>query len=593
MPKQNSTPAFNPNAPVTLDFSKAQPIGATVPMIAPDGSSGEIPQARVQDALKAGFKQAVAMTAPDGSTGYIPTDRQQDALNAGFKPTVKLDFSKAQPINPPPSAGGSADKCFFGSLLDFSGARSLPTITGLNPGAAISSGIQAVMHPVDTFKQVTQPVVDTYNEAKQAYQDYKSGNNAGAIVHGVTAVPVIGPALNMAAQQAADNGATGKPGSYLQDLGKTITSPGAMGTNLGTAIGLTAPGVVKDARLAEVTNGVTDAAAAAKARAYPTPQSVPAPEMTARNLGKALVVSPQAMPNFVRAATDETGTILGYAAKNGIPINSTLDFAKAAKATADAVQTHYDTQILGPHAGEVVSVPPDYRGVKLNTEGPRATLGDIQKRIDAINQEMSPNYRKSLAQQTNAANVSDADLLAEKRGLNNLLRDKLADMTGLEPEDIAAVQQKAGKLRTIADESNLSANTNTTAAGKAAMGRSDIPTGTKLGMLERGVQALQGGPEIIGNRYVNAALRDIQPADLNLPQPSAAPPPKPQRQPLWKQMQQQDSAPIEGQAVPPVSELDATTFPGTTQKGFAQAQRMGASFDRLPERMKRQILTTK
>lgn len=54
-------------------------------MIAPDGSSGDVPLERHQDAIKSGFRPAVVMTAPDGSMGYIPRERAQDALNAGFK----------------------------------------------------------------------------------------------------------------------------------------------------------------------------------------------------------------------------------------------------------------------------------------------------------------------------------------------------------------------------------------------------------------------------------------------------------------------------------------------------------------------------
>lgn len=61
-------------------------MATTIPMLAPDGTSGEIPAARMQDAIKAGFKPAVEMLAPDGKTkGYIPFDRGADAAKAGFK----------------------------------------------------------------------------------------------------------------------------------------------------------------------------------------------------------------------------------------------------------------------------------------------------------------------------------------------------------------------------------------------------------------------------------------------------------------------------------------------------------------------------
>ena len=60
-------------------------MATTIPMLAPDGTSGDIPRERVQDAIAAGFKQAAEMTSPDGKVGYIPVDRATDALRAGFK----------------------------------------------------------------------------------------------------------------------------------------------------------------------------------------------------------------------------------------------------------------------------------------------------------------------------------------------------------------------------------------------------------------------------------------------------------------------------------------------------------------------------
>jgi hypothetical protein len=53
-------------------------------MIAPDGSTGDVPTANVSDAVKAGFKMATAMTSPDGKLGYIPSDRAAEARAAGF-----------------------------------------------------------------------------------------------------------------------------------------------------------------------------------------------------------------------------------------------------------------------------------------------------------------------------------------------------------------------------------------------------------------------------------------------------------------------------------------------------------------------------
>ena len=57
---------------------------STVPMIAPDGTPGDVPQQRVGDAVKAGFKVAAELKAPTGQIGLVPLHRVHDAINAGF-----------------------------------------------------------------------------------------------------------------------------------------------------------------------------------------------------------------------------------------------------------------------------------------------------------------------------------------------------------------------------------------------------------------------------------------------------------------------------------------------------------------------------
>jgi hypothetical protein len=267
---------------------------------------------------------------------------------------------------------------------------------------------------------------------------------------------------------------------------------------------------------------------AIKAKLYPTSQSLAPATSAARNLSKALVVDPAGVNNFVRAATDEAGTVVDFAQKNNLPINSKVDFANAAKQTADAVQSHFDDNILGPNAKKIVAVPASFQGPTMG-EGNNATLGAINDRINAINSELKSNYRKPLQSQTSAANTSDAELLSEKTALTNVLHKQLGDATGLPPEDIADLRVQAGKLRTIADESQASANRDLTAAGKQAMGTTTSAVGTKAGIVDRGLQFVQGGPEIIGNRQINLALKKIQPQPLNLPQPNpvGVPPPAP------------------------------------------------------------------
>jgi len=60
------------------------------PMIAPDGSSGEIPNASVPAAIKAGGKVGAWMLDPQGNRGVIPLDRSIDAIQAGARPAEPL-----------------------------------------------------------------------------------------------------------------------------------------------------------------------------------------------------------------------------------------------------------------------------------------------------------------------------------------------------------------------------------------------------------------------------------------------------------------------------------------------------------------------
>jgi hypothetical protein len=77
---------------------------STVPIFAPDGTLGDIPQANLMAAVKAGAKPGVHITAPDGSPGVIPADRTQDAVKAG----AKLVPIQEQPAKSWLSEAGSA-----------------------------------------------------------------------------------------------------------------------------------------------------------------------------------------------------------------------------------------------------------------------------------------------------------------------------------------------------------------------------------------------------------------------------------------------------------------------------------------------------
>src|SRR3954462_13056187 len=70
---------------------------ATVPVFAPDGTLGDIPESQLLAAVRAGAKPGVNILAPDGKPGVVPSDRAGDAVRAGGK---MVPFSE-QPIRHP------------------------------------------------------------------------------------------------------------------------------------------------------------------------------------------------------------------------------------------------------------------------------------------------------------------------------------------------------------------------------------------------------------------------------------------------------------------------------------------------------------
>lgn len=58
---------------------------ATVPVFAPDGTLGDIPQGQLAAAVAKGFKPGVNMLSTDGQKGVVPADRYVDAVKAGNK----------------------------------------------------------------------------------------------------------------------------------------------------------------------------------------------------------------------------------------------------------------------------------------------------------------------------------------------------------------------------------------------------------------------------------------------------------------------------------------------------------------------------
>lgn len=81
---------------------------STMPMLSPSGQTGDIPEERVPDAVKAGFVVGQDMLSPDGKAGVIPVAKVHEAIAKGFQlkgAPVKLPSVNMQESNVGIAAG--------------------------------------------------------------------------------------------------------------------------------------------------------------------------------------------------------------------------------------------------------------------------------------------------------------------------------------------------------------------------------------------------------------------------------------------------------------------------------------------------------
>ena len=122
----------------------------TVPMFAPDGTSGDVPVAQAPQALSKQFTYAIPAKAPDGSTGYIPHTKIADAIAGGFipQPIAPTNTSVVKPVTTPSSVNQSVksgvDKFMGSSQTQAVLGYGLPVAAGaavVGGGAKIASGM--------------------------------------------------------------------------------------------------------------------------------------------------------------------------------------------------------------------------------------------------------------------------------------------------------------------------------------------------------------------------------------------------------------------------------------------------------------------
>lgn len=467
-----------------------------VPIFDPTGKVRMIPPDQVDAALAAGGKRAVKMADPKGVHRWVQEDQVAQALQAGGQKVddqpglatrIQRGMDKLTTVTPEQRAG-----------------KSMATNVAQDFGAAaIGAATAPVVHPVEAAKvawKSARPDAGLKGAAELAF-----GPIGAPVVHGVQGVvdELKAEPLSVAIPKLAGQAAGGYVGG--EGIGE--------GTRLVAKIAAPAVEATTDAVKSAREKFVNSKPAQ---KYYPRNQSLSPQEVASQKFAKALNPPIRAVER-IKGATGEVPTVKAYAARNGIKINGKLDFSKAAEGAAKEVQEHYDTKLLRPHGGEQVTVPENYNGERFSHGSNRATLNQVNDRVNQINQELKSNFRKSLASETSQAQASDAELNAEKQQLTGILHQKLADLTGLQPEDVASVRQRAGKLRTLAEEAKLSGNQDTLSLSRQDAGTSFSPS--KTGIAKELYKKGQGGQEIIGNRDILDALKNFEPGKPSLPQP--------------------------------------------------------------------------
>ncbi len=208
-------------------------MATTVPMLAPDGTSGDIPVDKVQAATAAGFKQAVFMSSPDGKTGYIPIERQQDAMQARFKPigspvtrnwlqkgagAIQGAVDKLTTVTPEQQQNNLPQ--WIPSTLRDNLGNEINQAQKFGAGA-IQGATAPIVHPLNTLNALGNTIAHPVDTAKAMYEQAKAnpaqtaGNLVGGAVLGEAGAPLAQAGANIAGDVA------GTVGSRALLLGKT------------------------------------------------------------------------------------------------------------------------------------------------------------------------------------------------------------------------------------------------------------------------------------------------------------------------------------------------------------------------------------
>lgn len=455
------------------------PQSQNVTIIAPDGTSGDVPSANVNAALAAGGKLGIHVYAPDGTAGYVPHDKLGDALKAG------ATYAPAQQSNPDQPKGFTASlvapipalaKGLYHSFVDSPRDPNEQRVKGTDDQSGVMMrGLG--QFGLGAYRTLVAPAVANAHAAAADAQSPNLSNRLAATSEAIGAIPVIGGGIDAGKsvlQQYLSGDKSGAAGSVAGNL-VTAGLMGAVGGELG------APAV--DGTLTPL-------------------------ERSAVGVTKAVNPQGVAFRQYRQAVADQGVNVLDFAKKNNLPITDSRDFAKVAKMAADETQNHYSNNVLGPHADTQVPI----QGVNTDL-GSNASLGDINERVNNITQDLRAGQRKATpGQQASALSGDDIrGMQAEQGGLTDILHRSLGDLNQMDPRDIASLRQRAGQMRTIAGETEGASDALSGSAGKAEVGAGPgLPTNAH-GAVQALIARLPGmNPESVASRKLIKALTSMR-----------------------------------------------------------------------------------
>lgn len=263
----------------------------------------------------------------------------------------------------------------------------------------------------EALKGAGQEFMRSTGELGQAADQLKAGNPASAAVHAITAVPMVGPALNKMAQEAP---ATTPGQSYLSRVASAAT-PGNIGTALGTA-----------AQVAPVLLGAVDQVA-------PNRPVIPNPPV-----GKAV------------AATGQAAQDAGVGLLNKTVGTLKADFKRGANPGRGYLETGNGPSVSMQSIADKSADALEQTGEKLGNAYQQATAKGVKIPVDVVLEKMAGPIQKAIDLETGPGGTNNLGTIQSYIQGFDATFEKAIQNGGFTPSELFKMK------KSIADNTNWS-----------------------------------------------------------------------------------------------------------------------------------------